>query len=105
MINKEEIEKAKERLKGLRNYRRTYSGSMWFNVTTQLDIEGKETIDTILQYISELEEDNKNQKEINKEHQKINGNLQKRITELEEICKGKSIQEMGTSNLYKEDKR
>ena len=55
--------------------------------------------------IYKLSTELKELEEIEKEHQKINGNLQKRITELEGICKGKSIQEMGTSNLYKEDKR
>lgn len=41
--------------------------------------------------------------EINEEHQKINGELQKKITKLEEINKGKSIQEMGVSKLYEEN--
>ena len=30
-------------------------------------------------------------------------NLQNRIKELEEICTGKSIQELGVNDLYKED--
>ena len=46
----------------------------------------------------------------NKEHQKLNGELQKKLTKVEnenkrlqEIIDGKAVQEMGTSNLYKED--
>lgn len=48
--------------------------------------------------------------EINKEEQKINGNLQVELTKekeknkkLQEELTGKAIHEMGTSNLYKED--
>lgn len=47
--------------------------------------------------------------EIEKEHQKLNGELQKRITELEKenktlkaINRGKSIRELGVSDLYGE---
>lgn len=40
--------------------------------------------------------------EIEKEHQKLNGDLQKRLTYCEDICKGKSIQELGLSDLYLE---
>jgi len=89
MINKEEIEKAEEFLKQ--------------EIINAYSEKKAEMLDIIYKYISELEADNKRQEEINKEHQKINGNLQKRITELENILKGKSIHEMGTSNLYKED--
>lgn len=42
--------------------------------------------------------------EINEEHQKLNGELQKKVTYYEELCKGKSIQELGMSDLYKEKK-
>lgn len=42
--------------------------------------------------------------EINEEHQKLNGELQKKVTYYEEICKGKTIQEMGMSDLYEEKK-
>lgn len=41
--------------------------------------------------------------EINAEHQKLNGELREKIKELEEINKGKTIQELGMSDLYKED--
>lgn len=86
------------------------------------DIEWK--LDLAKERIKELEE-------INEEHQKLNGELQEkytklenhyncrlkdiemlnahieklnaRIKELEETLKGKSIQEMGMSDLYKED--
>ena len=57
-----------------------------------------------------LENRIKDLEEIEKEHQKLNGELQekltkaeKRIKELEEIIDGKVVQEMGISNLYKED--
>ena len=53
-------------------------------------------------YIDSLIEINRLE-EIEKEHQKLNGELQKRITYYEDICKGKSIQELGMSDLYKED--
>lgn len=41
--------------------------------------------------------------EINKEHQKLNGELQEKLTRAEEIIEGKAIQELGMSDLYKED--
>ncbi len=53
-------------------------------------------------YIESLIEINRLE-EINKEHQKINGNLQKRINELENILKGKSIQELGISEFYNDN--
>ena len=87
MINKEEIEK------GLKE---------WLNEEIcNTYAEGKaRKLNAILQYISELEEENKRQKEINKEEQKLNGELQEKLTRAEEIIKGKSIQEMGASKLY-----
>lgn len=51
----------------------------------------------------QLEDRIKELEEINKEHQKLNGELQKKLTYYEDICKGKSIQELGMSDLYKED--
>jgi len=111
MINKEEIEMAKEQLISLRENAKA-------NIDTdeifKLDYEA---ITTILQYISELEancyEQNNiinNYIEIEKEHQKINGELQEKLTKLEkenkrlnEIIEGKSIQELGMSDIYKED--
>jgi len=54
------------------------------------------SIKNIIFRVKELEE-------IEKEHQKINGELQKKVTYYEELCKGKSIQKLGTSDLYKED--
>lgn len=69
----------------------------WINLDDGENILA-ENVDNLIKRNIDLEE-------INEEHQKINGNLQKRITELENILKGKSIHEMGTSNLYKEDKR
>lgn len=96
MINKEEIE-AIEKLKkyALCNFDEngeieTYANSYKWILLNLIDKQENR--------IKELEE-------INKEHQKLNGELQKRITELENILKGKSIQEMGTSKLYEEDKR
>ncbi len=104
MISKEEIEKAKEQLISLRENAKA-------NIDTdeifRLDYEA---INTILEYIKELEADNKRQKEINEEHQKENGKLQEKLTRckikndvLTEIIEGKAIREMGTSDLYKED--
>lgn len=59
--------------------------------------------------LEKLLKEYKRQKEINEEHQKLNGNLQKRITELEKenktlkaINRGKSIRELGVSDLYGE---
>lgn len=77
------------------------------------EIDIGETIKNNIEYWKkrcfELEEELQNQKEINKEEQKINGNLQKRITELEKenktlkaINRGKSIRELGVSDLYGE---
>lgn len=109
----------------------------------------KEEIRHLERHITALKEELQNQKEINKEHQKLNGELQVKITQLEtennnllkiqekkgvyitrevapyikklneleiktdnlicenrklqEIIKGKSIQELGMSDLYKED--
>lgn len=97
MINKEDIEK------GLKE---------WLNeeiVNTYAEGKAKK-LNAVLQYISELEEDNKRQKEINKEHQKLNGELQEKLTRykiknevLTEIIEGKTIRELGTSDLYKEE--
>lgn len=55
--------------------------------------------DSILELLDETDR----LEQINKEHQKLNGELQKKVTYYEEICKGKSIQELGMSDLYKED--
>lgn len=108
--------------------------------------EELEAVNHIRDYIIELEEEIKDLKEINAEHQKLNGELQKKLTKLEkekhiwdltkiaccnaqncealnnairegleneklreensklkEIIEGKSIQELGMSDLYKED--
>lgn len=89
MINKEEREKAKEFLKQ--------------EIINSYSEKKAEMLDTIRKYISELEEENKRLEEINKEHQKLNGELQKKLTRAEEIIKGKCIQELGLSDLYKED--
>ena len=60
--------------------------------------------------ILEVLNENERLKEIEKEHKKINGELQEKLTELEqenkrltEIIEGKSIQELGMSDIYKED--
>lgn len=126
MINKEEIEKAKEFLKQ--------------EIINAYSEKKAEMLDIIYKYISELEEENnvfkqahvdnskiiagfdvenyklnnriKELEEIEKEHQKENGNLRQKIKRLEKKNEelkadlaGKTIQEMGMSNLYKEDKR
>lgn len=94
MTDKEEIEEAKKIIK---------------EITFEDILDGKEveenynSIQTILQYILELELELENQKEINEEHQKLNGELIEENKKLKEIIEGKSIQEMGTSDLYKED--
>ena len=82
MINKEEIENLIEEMTKLR--------------PDQLSEEGQKLFNTVMQIIDERDR----LEEINEEHQKLNGELQQRITELEEICKGKSIQELGVSKLY-----
>ena len=56
----------------------------------------EDTIKILKEQINELEE-------INEKHQKLNGELREKIRNLEEIIDGKSIQELGTSNIYKED--
>lgn len=56
----------------------------------------EDTIKILKEQINELEE-------INEEEHKINAELTEKINKLEEIIEGKSIQELGTSNLYKED--
>ena len=53
--------------------------------------------------VRKLIEENKRLTELEEEHQKLNGELQKKLTYYENICKGKSIQELGMSDLYKED--
>lgn len=53
--------------------------------------------------IAKLIKEYQDLEEINAEHQKINGELQKKLTYYEDICKGKSIQELGMSDSYKED--
>ena len=53
-------------------------------------------------YIDSLIEINRLE-EINVEHKKENGKLQKRITDLENILKGKSIHELGISELYNDN--
>ena len=99
MINKEEIEKQKLYLKSWlgTNYANYIKGE---NNYITLDYEGCFDLLKTLNYyearIKELEE-------INEEHQKLNGELQKKLTYYEDICKGKSIQELGVSDLYKED--
>lgn len=50
-----------------------------------------------------LEDRIKELEKINEEHQKLVGKLIEENKQLKEIIEGKSIQEMGTSNLYKED--
>ena len=82
MINSEELDKRDRRL-NLRNL-----------------------ADSILELLDETDR----LEQINKEHQELNGELQEKLTELEkenkrlqEIIDGKAVQEMGTSNLYKED--
>lgn len=172
MINKEEIEKAsffkvrenrfldiyikKPYNKYAMHFKNKYFNSFENYLGESIDVSGKYIILTfvlrnekdILPYIKStkpLKYRIKELEEINAEHQKLNGELQKRITELEEIdnkeardalhmllhcalkdkefetqkeqfyivlryikkleeiCKGKSIQELGMSDLYKED--
>lgn len=62
-----------------------------------------EELKAILDYMEKQGKEIDRLEEINKEHQKINGELQEKLTRAEEIIKGKCIQELGTSDLYKED--
>ena len=139
MINKEEINWAKQYLKEtIIDWKNELKGKDYFEYITFPN--NLKTIEIVSQYVSELEEDNKRLEEINEEHQKLNGELQKKLIEYEkqldldyveenyvkksvflnllkengklkdrliiaeEICKGKSIQELGMSDLYyKED--
>lgn len=55
--------------------------------------------------ILELLDETDRLEQINKEHQKLNGELQEKLTRAEEIIEGKTIQELGMSDLYKEDKQ
>ena len=52
--------------------------------------------------IKSLIERYKELEKTNEEHKKLNGELQKRLTYCEYICKGKSLQELGLSDLYLE---
>ena len=71
----------------------------------------KEKIEELEKEIEEKQENRTSElEEINEEHQKLNGKLQDKITRLEiknevliEIIEGKTIRELGTSNLYKEE--
>lgn len=61
------------------------------------------SIKNLIYRIKELEE-------INEEHQKLNGELQDKLIRLEiknkvitEVIEGKTVRELGTSDLYKED--
>ena len=77
MIDKEEIKKAKEQTISLRENAKA-------NIDTdeifRLDYEA---INTILQYISELESENKRLTEVEEEHQKINGELREQLKHYE----------------------
>lgn len=53
--------------------------------------------------VRKLIKENKRLEEVEKEHQKLIGELEVKLTEYEDMFNGKVIQEMGTSNLYKED--
>jgi len=60
--------------------------------------------------IAKLQNRIKELEEINAEHQKLNGELQEKLTKVENenkrlqgIIDGKVIQELGTSDLYEED--
>ena len=102
MIDKEEI----EILDGFFNKGWCYDLDQIYNIVMRLKDR-----------VEELESDNYEQNniinnyiEIEKEHKKINGELQEKLTELEqenkrltEIIEGKSIQELGMSDIYKED--
>lgn len=58
-------EKAINNLKQLKEYHRTYYGSMYFKVEVKADEEMKETIDTVLSLIKE------NQKQLDKKDKQI----------------------------------
>lgn len=142
MINKEEIEKIKLELQIIvETVREIFHLKVKEDDEDVYEIDGRQflAIEKALEYISGLEEENKKQTELNAQHQKLNGELQKKLTEYEkqldldyveenyvkksvflnllkengelkdrliiaeEICKGKSIQELGMSDLYKED--
>lgn len=106
MINKEEAQVIKNELSIIIDYVKFVLG---LNVEKQdedvYEIDGRQflAIEKSLQYILELEEENKKQTKLNEEHQKLNGELQEKLTKAEEIIEGKAIQEMGMSDLYKED--
>lgn len=73
-----------------------------------------QAIHDLVKLYKKEKEKNKELEVINEEHQKLNGELQKKITELEtennnllkiqETIKEKVIQEMGMSDLYEEKK-
>lgn len=53
--------------------------------------------------ILEVLNENERLKEIEKEHQKQMGEIEAQLTYYESIVNGRTIQEMGLSDLYKED--
>ena len=89
MISEEEIEKLETTIE---DYKLMRLNDCCYEVEAEMFI-----------VVEKLLNEYKRQKEINKEHQKLNGELQQRITELENTLNGIAIQEMGTSDLYKED--
>ena len=141
MINKEEIEAIEEAKKQIEKHHNWNNINCFMTDTT--------TLKKLVNLIEKQENRIKELEEINEEHQKLNGDLQKKVTQLEiennnllkiqetkgvyvtrevapyikklneleiktdnlicenkklqEIIDGKVIQELGTSDLYKED--
>lgn len=94
MINKEEI----EAIKKLKKY-----ALCNFDENGEIETYANGYKWILLNLIDKQENRIKELEEIEKDHQEINGNLQKRIDELENILKGKSIQELGISELYNDN--
>ena len=100
MINKEEIEK------DIVEYT-----TQFFPSRDEIDRKLRNSrLKLIAKGILEIIEENERLEEINKEHQKLNGELQEKLTKVENenkrlqgIIDGKVIQELGTSDLYEED--
>jgi len=116
MINKEEREFIEKLQKGdkigiyelIRTFKREGIENFITTRRKYIDIM-VDLIDKQEDRIKELEADSYEQNniinnyiEIEKEHQKLNGELQKQLTYYENICKGKSLQELGLSDLYLE---
>lgn len=69
----------------------------------EVNIDNSKTISCIDKENYKLNNRIKELEEINTEHQKLNGELQKKVSYYENLLKGKTIQELGLSDLYKED--